>query len=270
MTTRNSFSLLLTICLAAPSVGESAAVERVGPVPSDLRKSLELDPFYAKYAEAGGLPVLSSSKVSDAGLLEAVYLIDQMLAKRDDIRQAMIKRKVRFVVMAPDEMTTDVPEQRDMKPKDYWDGRARGLGGRVCSCGEENLLNLPGDRYPVENILIHEFSHTIHNFGLRSVDPKFDERLKSIYEHAVADGIWKDTYAATNREEYWAEGVQDYFDCNASSPRAGVHNDVNTREELQQYDPRLFALIDEVFQATPWRYVRYDQRHTEAQTDPAE
>ena len=122
--------------------------------------------------------------------------------------------------MAPDEMTTDVPEQRDMKPKDYWDRRARGLGGRVCSCGEENLLNLPGDRYPVENILIHEFSHTIHNFGLRSVDPKFDERLKSIYEQAVADGIWKDTYAATNREEYWAEGVQDYFDCNAC-PRDG-------------------------------------------------
>ena len=139
---------------------------QVHAVPQELRESLKLDPFYAKYADAGGLPVLSSAKVSDAGLVEAVYLINQMLSKRDDIRQAMIERKVRFVVMAPDEMTTDVPEQRGMKPKDYWDRRARGLGGRVCSCGEENLLNLEGDRYRTENILIHEFSHTIHNFGL--------------------------------------------------------------------------------------------------------
>ena len=180
----------------------------------------------------------------------------------------MIQRDVYFVVMAPDEMTTDVPEQRDMQPKDYWDRRARGLGGRVCSCGEENLLNLPGDRYPVENILIHEFSHTIHNYGLSSVDPNFDERLKSTTSRRWLMGSGKETYAASNREEYWAEGVQDYFDCNASSPREGVHNEVNTREELQKYDPRLFALIDEVFRATPWRYVRYDQRQKQAPSTP--
>jgi len=242
---------------------------RVGSVPQKLRDALRLDPFYAKYIDCGGLPVLSSAKVSDEGLVEATYLINHMLAQRDDIRKAMFKRKVRFVVMAPGEMTTDVPEQRDMKPKDYWDRRARGLGGRVCSCGEENLLNLDGDRYRSENILIHEFSHTIHNFGLRSVDPKFDDRLKKTYEQAIADGLWKDTYAATNREEYWAEGVQDYFDCNSDVPRHGVHNDVNTREELSEYDPALFTLIDEVFRQNPWRYVRFDRRGKSVKVAPA-
>jgi alpha-glucosidase len=214
------------------------------------------------------LPVLSSANVSDAGLLEAVLLINQMLSRRDDVRQAMIKRRVRFVVMSPDEMTTDVPEQRDMKPKEFWDRRARGLGGRVCSCGEENLLNLDGDRYRTENILIHEFSHTIHNFGLRSLDPTFNERLKRTFDEAVAAGLWKDTYAATNPEEYWAEGVQDYFDCNSTVPRDGVHNHVNTREELQRQDPALFALIDEAFRQNPWRYVRYDQRIESAEKPP--
>ena len=147
-----------------------------------------------------------------------------------------------------------------MKPKDNWDRRARGLGGRVCSCGEENLLNLPGDRYAVENILIHEFSHTIHNYGLRRIDPTFNDRLQKTYDQAIKDGLWKKTYAATNAEEYWAEGVQDYFDCNAP-PREGVHNDVNTRQELQSYDPALFTLIDESFRQNPWRYSRYDSRH---------
>lgn len=51
--------------------------------------------------------------------------------------------------MAQDEMTTDVPEHCDLRPKDYWDRRARRLGATdarpAVSCGEENLLCLPGD-----------------------------------------------------------------------------------------------------------------------------
>ena len=94
------------------STAAKGAGDQVGPVPPELREKLKLDPFYAKYLDAGGLPVLSSAKVSDAGLVEAAFLINQMLANRDDVRQAMIERNVRFVVMAPDEMTTDVPEQR--------------------------------------------------------------------------------------------------------------------------------------------------------------
>jgi alpha-glucosidase len=228
-------------------------------VPKELRETLKLDPFYAKYTSAGGLPVLSSAKVSDAGLHEAGYLITQMLAGREDILKEMVRNRVRFVVMAPTEMTTDVPEQRGMTPKEYWDRRARGLGGRITSCGEENLLNLRGDRYRNENILIHEFSHAIHRYGVGSLDRKFDARLKETYTRALDRGLWKDTYAATNHSEYWAEGVQSYFDCNA--PKGGVHNDVNTREKLEKYDPDLFALIDEVFKQSKFRYVRYDRRN---------
>jgi hypothetical protein len=260
---RSIFLCWLVLAAVVPGASIIAVAEspQVGPVPAELRMSLELDPFYAKHASAGGLPVLSSQKVSDAALIEAADLINLMLAERDDLRQAMIEQDVRFVVMAQDEMTTDVPEQRDMKPKKYWDARARGLGGQVCSCGEENLLNLPGDRYNAENILIHEFSHTIHNYGLKAVDPTFDERLKQLFERSIQAGRWENTYAATNREEYWAEGVQDYFDCNSTRANPGVHNDVNTREELKAHDPELFALIDEVFRRNPWRYVGYDQRH---------
>ena len=227
-------------------------------VPAELRESLKLDPFYEKYTHYKGYPILSSAKVSDAALLEARYLVSQMLAGRDDLLQALNKMRCRFTVMAPSEMTTDVPEQRKMTPKDYWDRRARGLGGRITSCGEENLLNLRGDRYRNENILIHEFSHCIHNQGLRTVDPTFDRRLRATYDAAMKAGRWKGTYAAENPGEYWAEGVQDYFDCNA--PPGGVHNHVNTREELKEHDAELLVLIDEVFRQSNFKYVRYDQR----------
>jgi alpha-glucosidase len=248
----------LALPVGAPLRGGDP-VPKVTPVPEALSKSLKLDPFYQKYTDYKGLPILSSGKVSDAALIEARYLIGQMLAKRDDVLKALVKNRARFVVMAPTEMTTDVPEQRYMKPKDYWDKRARGLGGRITSCGEENLLNLKGDRYRNESILIHEFAHAIHNYGLRTVDPKFDGRSRAAYARAMDKGLWKKTYAATNAGEYWAEGVQSYFDCNA--PRGGVHNDINTREKLAKYDPGLFGLIDEAFKQSPFRYVRHDRRN---------
>jgi alpha-glucosidase len=235
---------------------------KVEPVPDAIRAKFKLAPFYQKHIDAGGLPILSSAKVSDAALHEAAYLINQMLAYRSDVRDELIERGVRFVVMAPDEMTTDVPEQAHMD-SEYWDRRARGLGGRICSCGEENLLKLPDDRYGDENILIHEFSHTIHNYGLRRLDDDFNDRLKSLYESAMQKGLWKGTYAAANPEEYWAEGVQSYFDCNAR-PRRGVHNDVDTRDELREYDPELFQLVDASFGRPSWRYERYEKRFAAA------
>jgi alpha-glucosidase len=57
----------------------------------------------------------------------ARYLIDKLLGEREDILKAMIQAGCRFMVMAPTEMTTDVPEQRRLKndPKTNWDQRAR-------------------------------------------------------------------------------------------------------------------------------------------------
>jgi alpha-glucosidase len=246
---------------AQPQAEKHDAGAKVAAVPEAVVKKFKLDTtFYKKHVDYKGFSILSSARVSDAALLEARYLIDRLLCEREDLLEAMIKAGCRFMVMAPTEMTTHVPEQRHMKndPRTNWDKRARGLGGKLTSCGEENLLNLRGDRYRNENILIHEFAHAIHNFGLRRVDPTFDKRLRATYSRAMDKGLWKKTYAATNAGEYWAEGVQSYFDTNA--PPGGVHNDINTREKLARYDPELFQLIDAAFKQSKFRYVRYDRR----------
>jgi hypothetical protein len=230
---------------------------------ADLRvteppKSAGLDPFYKKYLDLNGLPIVSSAKVSDYALKEAAFIISRVLENRRDLIEALIASKVNVAVMAPSERTCDIPEHSDLKPASYWNRRARGLGGPTVSCGEENLLNLPGDPYDAENVLIHEFAHAVHNQGLAKVDPDFNKKLKAAYDSALAKGLWKGTYAASDIQEYWAEGVQSWFDTNRHDDRA--HNHVHTRAELKEYDVGLSALIAEAFPNNEWRYVRPDRR----------
>lgn len=219
---------------------------------------LKLDKVYTKYVSASGYPVISSAKVSDYALKEAAYLVDMLLAKRPDVRRAMVVSGSRLIVMAHDEFTTDVPEHAHLKPKDYWDARARGLGGSetdpVCSCGEENLLCYQGDPYSTENILIHEFAHNIHLRGMVNVDKTFDKRVKKAFDNAMKAGLWKGKYASTNHHEYFAEGVQSWFDNNREPDHD--HNHVNTRKELIEYDSGLAELCKEVFGETELVYTR--------------
>jgi hypothetical protein len=186
--------------------------------------------------------------------------------------------------MAHDEFTTDLPEftrlgvppdskYPGVSAKDYWDARARGLGGSendpYCSCAEENLLGLKGDPYAAESIVIHEFAHNLHLRGMNNVDPTFDTRLRQTYDAAMKAGLWKTKYAATNHHEYFAEGVQSWFDNNRENDHD--HNHVNTRAELIEYDPGLAAMCREVFGDTELKYTKPATRLTGHMTgyDPA-
>lgn len=234
-----------------------------------------IPPFYTQVVHAHGFPIVASAKVNPYALKEAAYLVDLMLANRPDVREAMIKSGARMCVMAHDEFTTDLPEFawlgrqkmagfESVSGRDFWDARARGLGGSetdaYCSVAEENLLGLAGDPYEKECILIHEFAHNIHLRGLANVDPTFDARLKTAYDAAMKAGLWKGKYAATNHHEYFAEGVQSWFDNNRVNDHD--HNHVATRALLVEYDPGLAAMCREVFGDTSIKYTKPATRLT--------
>ena len=99
-----------------------------------------------------------------------------------------------------------------------------------------------------ENILIHEFAHLIHLIGIVGVEPDFNSRLEQLWLSAKNKGLWQNTYAISNKEEYFAEGVQSFFKCNRFSETAnGVHGPVNNRQRLSVHDPELFSLLKEYF-----------------------
>ena len=92
------------------------------------------------------------------------------------------------------------------------------------------------------------------------VDPTFEKRLKDTYRKAMAAGLWKGKYASTNHHEYFAEGVQSWFDNNRENDND--HNWVNTRAELIEYDPGLAAICREVFGDTELKYTKPTTRLT--------
>ena len=238
------FAMKLELC---PVHGQITGIPEGKNIPS----------FYQKYIETEGLYVTSSGKVSDEALLKACDIISLMLAKRPDVKAHMVKKGCHVMIIGKDEETCDLPEfahicncEDSIK---YWNWRARGFGGAPedefsSSCGEENLLALPQDKYVGENILIHEFAHLIHTVGIVGVEPDFNERLEALRQNAIRKGLWEKTYAVSNKEEYFAECVQSFFNCNRyAEPANGVHNWVNRRTKLKTYDPDMYRLLQEYF-----------------------
>lgn len=238
------FAMKLELC---PVHGQVTGIPEGKNIPS----------FYQKYIETEGLYVTSSGKVSDEALLKACDIISLMLAKRPDVKAHMVKKGCHVMVIGKDEETCDLPEfahicncEDSIK---YWNWRARGFGGAPedefsSSCGEGNLLALPQDKYVGENILIHEFAHLIHTVGIVGVEPDFNERLEALRQNAIRKGLWEKTYAVSNKEEYFAECVQSFFNCNRyAEPANGVHNWVNRRTKLKTYDPDMYRLLQEYF-----------------------
>ena len=249
-----------TISPAFPTGNDT--VEMPTKPPPAIKEKFELPDFYQQWIDVRGFPIVSSQTVNPYAIREAAWLIEKMIGHRPDLLQALAENRVRFSIMAYNEMTTKIPEHSDLKPDFYWDRRARGLGATssrpAVSCGEENLLNYQGDPYGTENILIHEFAHAIHQMGLSTVDPDFDKRLKTLYEAAMDKELWKSTYASTNKEEYWAEGTQSWFNTNREND--AQHNHVSKRGILKEYDPDLAELLTEIYEDADWRYTNAIER----------
>ena len=264
----------------------------VKAIPDDIRADYRIDPFYTKMLTINDIVVIGSPRVSDYAFLEAAYTMDHQFHNSPQWVKDMFKPlKIRLAILSVVEFTMDLPENnrngRNSALADalYQDGRSRGLGGMPwCSCAEENLLNLQGDRYggrnglqgEGENITIHEFSHTtasaIGSPTIQGRNGKFWTDLQAALAAARDPGdatrpagrifTWNrdhgrggqpgNVYGGSNEQEYWAEGAQAWFD-NANPNNSGgisVRNDVKTK------DPPLAALLTEIYGDAEWRYFK--------------
>ncbi|MES2453661.1 MAG: glycoside hydrolase [Pseudomonadota bacterium] len=257
--------LLLLVALGGVSAGAVAEVE-APPV------SLALDPFYARYVDADGIPILSSAKVPDRALLVAKAIVEGMLAHRPDLARALAASGYRVAIMAEDESTLDLPEQRDWKKparddprltrcerkhyderigrltdRAYWNFRARGMAGQLTSGAVEDLLGQRNSRYYGQTIFLHEFSHDILQ-AIRAADPTLYREVDRAYRAALRAGRWKGEYASTTIDEYWAVGSQFWF----NSGRMVIFDGrrILSDADLNAYDPALHAVLAKAYGTT--------------------
>jgi hypothetical protein len=220
--------------------------------------SLGLDPFYKKYCSVQGLSIIASAEVSDLALQQAWESINHMLngiAQVEEIKNSMAGLGIGIGIIGVHQAATDMPQHRNLStlfPGVDWNNRTRAIGATVqiplLSVAEENLLCQANNRWPGQNLLVHEFAHAIKNLGLDFVNPQFHIELQSIYQRAVDAGLWAGAYTISDVEEYWAEGVRIYFqtELDVNVPY-GLPYPANTRDELQAYDPELYRMVESIF-----------------------
>jgi len=323
--------LLAALCLLALFTGcQSTALAPVPALTAEQAAEYKLDPkFFRKGTLVQGILIATSSKVADHTHREAAYQFDQVMSTiAPDVAARIRAKKLLCVIVAHDELTSDVPmfaSDKTGKELDFYNWRQRGFltrveGRQVVLFAEEDVLEYEGGMQS-ESILIHEFGHVIQGAGFT---PEQNARLKAAFEQSKQAGRYQDGYAAqrfrrvqsptpvslldalaaafpaqprsflaqcldggdilvngqrsraqatvtkddkvlivfggpkqcyagTNPAEYWAEGVQDWFDTNRTMDHD--HSQLHTRDQLKVYDTPLAALCAEVMGDTPWRFV---------------
>lgn len=80
-----------------------------------------------------------------------------------------------------------------------------------------------------------------------------DRKVTGKDEVLIMFGGPKECYAIKNRAEYFAEGIQAWFDTNRTMDHD--HNHIHTRNQLKAYDPALAGLCADIVGDTEWRFV---------------
>jgi tetratricopeptide (TPR) repeat protein len=208
--------------------------------------------FFLKSIDCDGIPIRSSAAVDNMALILACGKVRRMLADIPVVRRTLVNGRAGLDIIGDREKTTDLPQNREFQGKAYQDAqgnttdmdkRTRGVGGLTGSCGEENILGLPSDRYyRGEDICIHEFAHEIMDFGFSAA---VQQEIEQQYRASLDAGLWKGAYAAVNSHEFFAELSAWYFGTHGqfvekSFPAPG-------REGLRGYDPQAFNLIERLY-----------------------
>ncbi len=217
---------------------------------------IHLDPpeqnFFSKELTFRGIPIKSHEVVSNEALYAAYDRLALLLGHLPDmVISNLVGNKVELHIIGRDQVTTDLPEWLHDKGKpieEYHgltrDQRTRGMGGRLTSCGEENLLKLDKDRYHGRDICLHEFAHAIRNYG---IDQDLREKFNAQYRASLDKGRWVNSYAGSNSDEYFAELTMWYFGTHGDLSMTGPKPE-NGTEGLKKYDPEAFQLFDDFYQ----------------------
>jgi alpha-glucosidase len=194
--------------------------------------------FYTQRRDVEGITVLAGPDVDSKAISAAQTTIHRMFANNTLI-DPLIDAGAYVVIYAKNQSVLDLPEFSCLASRfrpgffDHVCGVADHADYPVATVSELDLEEDPSGPCQGLNVLYHEIGHLVQNYAIGPAD-YYDVKLD--YRDALDAGKYQKQYAATNANEYFAEGAQSYF---SSSTPDGKHD----RKWLKGYDPSLYDLL---------------------------
>ncbi|PJN23653.1 toxin glutamine deamidase domain-containing protein [Kitasatospora sp. CB02891] len=210
---------------------------------------------------------------------EAQEQVARMLQDPDTAAQLM-KNGADVVIVPKDVRMPDVPGLHELRgasnDTEAGGGRGyddmRGSGGKHSAVTEENLLGEhtsigEGGHYEHGySTTTHEFSHTVHEYGLspndkQAITDAFDRKTKAAEEAADPkngkdpvqwpDGKTSGNYSSRDEHEYFAQATNAYLGTNEGhDPYTGDRRN-NGPEWVKQHEPDLYPLLKKLYGENP-------------------
>lgn len=154
---------------------------------------------------------------------------------------ALVRAGARHDLLAPGELLTDRDERAWLASRLTFDGRRyahlRGSGGLHGATGVEKLDEARDLGF---HTLAHELAHQLLAYGLPQGSVA---RVKALYARAVAEDRCLDAYAASDVDEYFAQGYEAFI----SHAKRGCLKETerHVRAALRLRDPALYDFLVE-------------------------
>ena len=204
-------------------------------------------PFYKKYIDAAGLPILSSEKAEDKFLKLCRKILLIALSKRADIHRELVANNAIFVIRAKSEKNSDHPDFKDTKgnSQDTDDG----LAGDAITSSVSLIAEL--DKYSsFARVTIHELSHVVHNIAIRILEGnKTLNEIDDLFKEALDIGYFKkfshiDSDSYTQVDEFIAGMTEIFFNL---PERSEEFKSVNNRDDIKSVHPKMYDFLSRYF-----------------------
>lgn len=257
------FDNILTLVLEEPVAdGAEVKLEHDGVV-----FDVPYEPYYQYECVAEcGVPVYGSRALirGEETVKRAAEMIDTLLSESPEIAEQMVESGAKLAVFGKGEHAYYIPEHRGGYDESML--YVEGFGGITSSITESNVWHwhsgnsdTPDASYTTayvnESILVHEFAHGIKIAGIDMMaDQSLANEFQMVYRHAVASGLWPDSYAISNSDEFFATVSAIWFnvmnESGADDKWDGVRGPVNTRKELYNYDIVTYNFFAKIYPYT--------------------
>ena len=196
---------------------------------------LNADPYYQKYLDAGGIPVLAPETVPDEELRRTQATLLGMVADRPDLLDVLASQNTRILLYDRERGgPAQLPELADDSDSKF--------SGVFTETSYGYAVVAPAmTAYHCNETLIHEIAHALdYAFQIQEWkafrEPEFKQARNQAYLTAKDAGLWAGRYGSTVSHEYWAEMVVHWLRPDVFQSQFGLRN-------LSEYDSKAAHLI---------------------------